>query len=129
MFTAAQTGIRPRLHQNALCFVRVFPIDTAHNTTLLVFELRIQGVALLQNNGNNRQVILARKLEIALIAARNSHNSACTVIGHDVVGNPHGNFIAVNRIYHVPSSKYAVLFVISLRALKRRHLFRLLNKR
>ena len=63
-----------------------------------------------------------REFEVALIAARNSHDCAGAVIGHDIVGNPDGNLLAVNGVDHIAARERAVFLELALGALDRGHL-------
>ena len=66
-------------------------------------------VLIVQDDRHDRQVVLAGKLKVALVAAGNSHDGAGAVVGHDVVGNPHGDLLAIDGIYDVAAGKGTML--------------------
>ena len=122
MLTALHAGVFARLHQIARSFEGLLPIDVFDHHILLVFKLLVQLVLFRKNDGRNGKIIFAGEFEVALITARNSHNRAGSVIGHDIVGNPYGNLLAIDGIYHITTRERTVLFELSLGALDRSHL-------
>ena len=92
MLAAHHAGVLAGLHQHAFGIVGRFPIDRRHAALLHAVELGIQRIVLAQDDGNDGQVVLARELEVALVAARHGHDRTGAVIAHDVVGHPHGTF-------------------------------------
>ena len=66
-------------------------------------------IVIVQDDRHDRQVVLAGKLKVALVATGNGHDGAGAVVGHDVVGNPHGDFLAIDRVHHVAAGKGTVL--------------------
>ena len=122
MFSAYHAGVLARLHELALGLVGFLPIDRGDDAILLVFELRIERVVLTQDDGDDGQVVLAGELEVALVAARDGHDRASAVIGHDVVGNPHGDLLAVHGVHDVAAGERAVLLAVALGALDGAHL-------
>ena len=121
MLAAAQTGVLARLHQNSFGCHSGIPINAGHHTIRLILELLVQRVILGADDGDNGQIVLACKLKVALVTARNRHNGARAVIGHHVIGNPNGQLFAVDGVFHITTGKRAVLLMVALRALNRRH--------
>ena len=115
------------LHQNALGGHGGVPIHGGHHALGLVLQLLIQGVVLGADDGDNGQVVLLGELEVTLVAAGNSHDGAGAVVGHDVVGHPHGNLLTVDGVHHVAASEGAVLFLVALSALNGGDLFGVLD--
>ena len=68
-----------------------------------------------------------RQTQVALVAAGNGHDGAGAVVGHDVVGNPHGDLFAVNGVHHVSASKGTVLLESALGTLDGRNVLGVLN--
>ena len=66
-------------------------------------------IVIVQDNRHDRQVVLAGKLKVALVATGNGHDGAGAVVGHDVVGNPHGDLLAVDGVYHIAAREGTVL--------------------
>ena len=66
----------------------------------------------------NRQCKLLRKLPIALVVRRHSHDRAGAVAREHVVCDPHGDFLAVHRIDGKRACEYAGLFFRQFRALE-----------
>ena len=119
MLAAGHAGVFARLHKRAFGGVGLGPIDRGDHAVLLVFQLLEQRVVIAQDDGNDGQVVFASEFEVALVAARNSHNGTRAVIGNDIVGNPDGQLFAINGIDRVTTGKLAVLFVVALGALHR----------
>ena len=117
MLAADHAGVLAGLHELALGLVGFLPVDRGDDAILLVFELRIERIILTQDDGDDGQVVLAGELEVALVAARDGHNRAGAVVGHDVVGDPHGDLLAVHRVHDVAAGKRAVLLAVALGAL------------
>lgn len=66
-------------------------------------------VIVVQDDRHDRQVILAGKLKVALVAAGNGHDGTGAVVGNDVVGNPHRDLLAVDGVYHIAAREGTVL--------------------
>ena len=58
---------------------------------------------------DDRQSVLARELEVALVAAGYRHDGAGAVVHEHVVGHPDGDLLAVDRVLDVPARERAVL--------------------
>ena len=84
-------------------------------------------IIVVQDDRHDRQIILAGKLKVALVAAGNGHDGSGAVVGHDVVGNPHGDLFAVNGVHHVAAGKGTVLLESALGTLDGRNVLRVLN--
>ncbi len=117
MLAADHTGVLAGLHELALGLVGFLPVDRGDDAILLVFELRIERIVLTQDDGDDGQVVLAGELEVALVAARDGHNRTGAVVGHDVVGDPHGDLLAVHRVHDIAAGERAVLLAVALGAL------------
>ena len=122
MLAADHAGVLAGLHELALGLVGFLPVDRRDDAILLVFELRIERIVLTQDDGDDGQVVLAGELEVALVAARDGHNRAGAVVGHDVVGDPHGDLLAVHGVHDVAAGERAVLLAVALGALDGAHL-------
>ncbi len=109
VLAAAHAGVLTGLHEHALAGECLLPIDGRDARALLVLELLKERIILRQDNRDDRQVVLAGELKVALVAAGNGHDGAGAVVGHDVVGNPHGDLLAVHGVHHVAAGKGTVL--------------------
>ena len=127
MLAARKAGVLAGLHQSTLGLHGAIPIDAGDHTALFVFELLEQRVVVTQDDGDDGQVVFLGELEVALVAARHSHNRAGAVIGHDVVGNPHGHLLAVDGVHHITAGERTVLLLVALRTLDGGDLLRVLD--
>ena len=84
-------------------------------------------VVIIQDDRHNRQVILAGKLKVALVAAGNGHDGAGAVVGNDIIGNPHGDLLAVDGVHHVAAGKGTVLLESALGTLDGRDMLGVLD--
>ena len=84
-------------------------------------------VVIVQDNRHNGQVVLAGELKVTLVAARNGHNGAGTIVGHDVVGNPHGDLLAVDGVHNVAARKGTMLLEGALGTLNSRDMLGVLD--
>ena len=66
-------------------------------------------IVIVQDDRYDRQVVLAGKLKVALVTAGNGHDGTGAVVGNDIIGNPHGDLLAVDGIHHVAAGKGTVL--------------------
>ena len=117
MLAAHHAGVLAGLNQHTFGLVGFFPIDGGNLAFLHAVELGIQRIIFAQDNGDDGQVVLASKLEVALVAAGNRHYGTGAVIGNDVIGNPYGNLFAVNGIDNVAAGEGTMLFAVALGAL------------
>ena len=62
-------------------------------------------------HGLDRQVVLGRKGEVALVMGRNGHHCAFAVIHQHVVGDPHRQQFASEWVLHLQCSGKAFLFL------------------
>ena len=110
VLTAAHAGVLAGLDQRALGSVGAIPVDGLGMEGIdgLAAGLDGSAVVIVQNDRHDRQVVLAGKLKVALVAAGNGHDGAGAVVGHNVVGNPHGDFLAVDGVYHIAARKGAM---------------------
>ena len=117
MLAAREAGVLAGLHQSALSLHGALPVDAGDHAALFVLELLEQRVIAAQDDGDDGQVVFLGELEVALVAARHCHDRAGAVIGHDVVGNPHGHLLAVDGVHHITAGERAVLLLVALRTL------------
>ncbi|MNJ28853.1 hypothetical protein D3C77_234040 [compost metagenome] len=59
----------------------------------------------------DRQVVLVGELEIAFVVSRNSHDRAVAVVHQHVVGDPHRQFFAGQRVLHEQRSGQALFLL------------------
>ena len=111
MLAATHTGVLAGLDERALGSVSAIPVDGLGMEGIdgLAAGLDGSAVVIVQDDRHDRQVVLTGELKVALVAAGNGHDGARAVVGHDVVGNPHGDLLAVDRIHHVAARKGAML--------------------
>ena len=75
------------------------------------------GIAVGLDDLNNRQLELLRELEVPLVVRRDGHDRAGAVAHHDVVGDPHGDLLAVDRIGGEGAGEDAGLVLVHVAAL------------
>ena len=111
VLAAAHAGVLAGLDERALGSVGAIPVDGLGMEGIdgLATSLDGSAVVIVQDDRHNRQVILAGKLKVALVAAGNGHDSAGAVVGNDIIGNPHGDLLAVDGVHHVAAGKGTVL--------------------
>ena len=63
------------------------------------------------HDADNRQVKLLREIEVAGIVGRHGHDGASAVAGQNVVGDPHRNLGAGERVHGVATGEHAGLFL------------------
>ena len=63
------------------------------------------------HDADDGQVKLLRKVEVTSIVSRHSHDSARAVAGQNVVGDPHRNLRAGERVHGVGTGEHASLFL------------------
>ncbi len=127
MLATRKAGEAAGLDQTALGLHGLLPVDAGDDTILLVLQLLVQRVIVAQNDGDDGQVVLLGELEVTLVAARNGHDRAGAVVGHDVVGNPHGDLLAVDRVHNVTAGERTMLFLVALSTLDRGDLLGVLD--
>ena len=129
VLTAAHAGVLARLHQRALGGMGAIPVDGLGMEGIDGLAAGLDGSAIIvvQDDRHDRQIILAGKLKVALVAAGNGHDGAGAVVSHDVVGNPHGDLFAVNGVHHVAAGKGTVLLESALGTLDGRNVLGVLN--
>ena len=127
VLAARKAGVLAGLHQSALGLHGALPVDAGDHAALFVLELLEQRVVVAQDDGDDGQVVFLGELEVALVAARHCHDRTGAVIGHDVVGNPHGHLLAVDGVHHITASERAVLLLAALRTLDCGDLLRVLD--
>ena len=111
VLAAAHAGVLAGLDERALGSVGAIPVDGLGMEGIdgLAAGLDGSAIVIVQDNRHNRQVVLAGELKVALVAAGNGHDGTGAVVGHDVVGNPHGDLLAVDGVHHVAAGKGTVL--------------------
>ena len=117
---AAHAGELSGLHHDARLVAGRIPLHVLDDAPLFTRQTLEQRIAVAHDHGHDGQAVLARELEIALVARRHSHDSTGAVAGQDVVGHPHGHLVAVDRVEHVAPREGAVLVARATRALHRR---------
>ena len=111
VLAAAHAGVLAGLDERALGSVGAIPVDGLGMEGIDGLAVGLDGCAVIivQDDRHDRQVVLAGELKVALVAAGNGHDGAGAVVGHDVVGNPHGNLLAVDGVYNIAAGKGTVL--------------------
>ena len=129
VLAAAHAGVLARLDQRALGSVGAIPVDGLGMEGVDGLAASLDGSAILivQDDRHDRQVVLAGELKVALVAAGNGHDGTGAVVGNDIVGNPHGDLLAVDGVYHVAARKGAVLLEGTLGALDGRDMLGVLD--
>ena len=61
---------------------------------------------------HDRQVKFLGEVKVTLIVRRHRHNSAGTIIGKHIIGSPHRQLCAVQRVDCVTPSKHTSLFTL-----------------
>ena len=111
VLAAAHAGILAGLDERALGSVGAIPVDGLGMEGIDSLAAGLDGGAVLvvQNNRHDGQIVLAGEFEVTLVAAGNGHDGAGAVVGHDVVGNPHGDLLAVDGVHDIAARKGAML--------------------
>ena len=111
VLAAAHAGVLAGLDERALGSVGAIPVDGLGMEGIDGLAAGLDGcaVVIVQDDRHDRQIILACELKVALVAAGNGHDGAGAVVGNNVVGNPHGDLLAVDRVHHVAAGKGTVL--------------------
>ena len=129
VLAAAHAGVLAGLDERALGSVGAIPVDGLGMEGIdgLAAGLDGSAVVIVQDDRHDGQVVLAGKLKVTLVAAGNGHDGAGAVVGHDVIGNPHGDLLAVDGIHHVAARKGAVLLEGALGTLDGRNMLGVLD--
>ena len=111
VLAAAHAGVLAGLDERALGSVGAIPVDGLGMEGIdgLAAGLDGSAIVIVQDDRHDRQVVLTGKLKVALVAAGNGHDGAGAVVGNDIIGNPHGDLLAVDGVYHVAAGKGTVL--------------------
>ena len=111
MLAAAHAGVLAGLNERALGSVGAIPVDGLGMEGIdgLATGLDGSAIVIVQDDRNDRQVVLAGKLKVALVAAGNGHDGTGAVVGNDIIGNPNGDLLAVDGVHHVAAGKGTVL--------------------
>jgi len=119
VLATTHTGIFARLHERALGGVRRIPVNRLGMVGIDGLAGLLERLALIvhEDDGDDGQVVLASELEVALVAARHGHDGTGAIVGNDVVGHPHGNLLAGNRVHHVATGESTMLLKRALSAL------------
>ena len=111
VLTAAHAGVLAGLDERALGSVGAIPVDGLGMEGIdgLAAGLDGSAIVIVQDDRYDRQVVLAGELKIALVATGNGHDGAGAVVCNDIIGNPHGDLLAVDGVYHIAARKGTVL--------------------
>ena len=111
VLAAAHAGVLAGLDECALSSVGAIPVDGLGMEGIdgLTAGLDGSAVVIVQDDRHDGQVVLTGKLKVALVAAGNGHDGAGAVVGNDIIGNPHGDLLAVDGVHHVATGKGTVL--------------------
>ena len=111
VLTAAHAGVLAGLDERALGSVSAIPVDGLgmEGIDSLAAGLDGSAIVIVQDDRHDGQIILAGELKIALVAAGNGHDGAGAVVGNDIIGNPHGDLLAVDGVHHIAARESTVL--------------------
>ena len=111
VLAAAHASVLAGLDERALGSVGAIPVDGLGMEGIdgLAAGLDGSAIVIVQDDRHDRQVVLAGKLKVALVAAGNGHDGAGAVVGNDIIGNPHGNLLAIDGVHHVAAREGTVL--------------------
>ena len=111
VLAAAHSGVLAGLDERALGSVGAIPVDGLGMEGIDGLAAGLDGSAILivQDDRHDRQVVLTGKLKVALVATGNGHDGTGTVVGNDIIGNPHGDLLAVDGVYHIAAREGTVL--------------------
>ena len=129
VLTAAHAGVLAGLDERALGSVSAIPVDGLGMEGIdgLAAGLDGSAIVIVQDDRHDRQVVLAGKLKVALVATGNGHDGTGTVVGDDIIGNPHGDLLAVDGVYHIAARKGTVLLEGALGTLDSRDMLGVLD--
>ena len=100
-------GVKGRLKIHA---VQVATVDQDAVFFVAVPFLPLVCVECVVANGNDlffRQIVFGGELEIAFVVRRNRHHCAVAVAPQYIVGNPHFQLVAVERVDDVAAGRHA----------------------
>ena len=109
----------PEAHRRASATARPQPVDDRLRRLFVrqARELRrVDELAVVFDNGLDREIEPLRERSIALVVRRDGHDRARPVIHQDVVGNPDGNARVVDRVRREEAGEDAGLVASPLRA-------------
>ena len=111
MLATAHAGVLAGLDERALGSVGAIPVNGLGMEGIDSLAAGLDGstVIVIQDDRHDGQIILAGELKIALVAAGNGHDGAGAVVGNDIIGNPHGDLLAVDGVYHIAAREGTVL--------------------
>ena len=111
VLAAAHAGVLAGLDERALGSVGAIPVDGLGMEGIdgLAAGLDGSAIVIVQDDRHDRQVALTGKLKVALVATGNGHDGTGTVVGNDIIGNPHGDLLAVDGVYHIAAREGTVL--------------------
>ena len=129
VLTAAHAGVLAGLDERALGSVSAIPVDGLGMEGIdgLAAGLDGSAIVIVQDDRYDRQVVLAGELKIALVATGNGHDGAGAVVCNDIIGNPHGDLLAVDGVYHIAPREGTVLLEGALGTLDGRDVFGVLD--
>ena len=84
-------------------------------------------IVIVQDDRHDGQIILTGKLKVTLVATGNGHDGTGTVVGNDIIGNPHGDLLAVDGVYHIAAREGTVLLESALGTLDGRDMLGVLD--
>lgn len=100
------------LDQVALGDHGAVPVDGADAQLALVSELGVERVVLLADDGGDLQAVLLCEVEVTLVTAGDAHDRTGAVVHQDVVGDPDGDWAAVDGVDDVATGGHAVLLAL-----------------
>ena len=115
--TAGHAGELPGLHHDAIAVEGLVPVHIGHLEVAHVGELGGKRTICRHHDRRDGQAVLARKLEVALVATGHGHDGASAVIGQHVIGNPDRHLGTVDGIDDIAARERAVLLAVAHRAL------------
>ena len=129
VLAAAHAGVLAGLDQRTLGSVGAVPVDGLGMEGIdgLAAGLDSGAIVIVQDNRHDRQVVLAGKLKVTLVAAGNGHDGAGAIVGNDIIRNPHGDLLAVDGVHHVAAGKGTVLLEGALGTLDGRDMLGILD--
>ena len=111
VLAAAHASVLAGLYERTLGSVSAIPVDGLGMEGINGLAAGLDGsaIVIVQDDRHDRQVVLTGKLKVALVAAGNGHDGAGAVVGNDIIGNPHGDLLAVDGVYHIAAREGTVL--------------------
>ena len=129
VLAAAHAGVLAGLDERALGSVGAIPVDGLGMEGIdgLAAGLDGSAIVIVQDDRHDGQIILTGKLKVTLVATGNGHDGTGTVVGNDIIGNPHGDLLAVDGVYHIAAREGTVLLESALGTLDGRDMLGVLD--